>query len=54
MSSAPSQPAPATTSSNRLDVQIGILFAVAPQAIASLLAAWYLWHQRHELYGGTG
>ena len=30
------------------------LFVEGPQAIASLLAAWYLWHQRHELYGGTG
>jgi hypothetical protein len=23
-----------------------------PQAIASVLAAWYLWQQRHALYGG--
>jgi hypothetical protein len=23
-----------------------------PQAIASVLAAWYLWRQRHDLYGG--
>ena len=25
----------------------------APQAIASVLAAWYLWRQRHALYGGA-
>ena len=24
-----------------------------PQAIASVMAAWYLWRQRHELYGGA-
>ena len=37
MSSAPSQPAPATASSNRLDVQIGLLFAVVViTAIATL------------------
>lgn len=26
----------------------------SPQAIASVLAAWYLWRQRHELLGGAG
>lgn len=34
----------------------GVVGAVgeSPQAIASVLAAWYLWRQRHQLLGGAG
>ena len=29
------------------------IFVEGPQAVATVLTAWYLWRQRHELYGGT-
>ena len=32
---------------------LGALLEI-PQALASVLAAWYLWQQRHELVGGAG